>query len=364
MHMHVDTGGMCKACCVSNINYGKLEQQPLQDIWNGNQIANLREHFKKNQPHSGCKNCYDKEAGGSESLRTETLRKYAHLTAKIMNNPQPVYFDIRFSNVCNLKCRTCWHGSSSKWFEDAKKLNRAIGEKSKIKAFDSLDHLASQMEPYFTNAVEFYFAGGEPLLMEEHLFVLEQLLKVENYSCLLRYNTNLTSFHQFDKNLLSFWEKFERIEVLASIDAIGEKGEMIRSGMDESIFKNNLKKLQNLKNVHVKIAPTLSILNTREITELHKTFFEDDLIEINDVHFNILYQPYFYNVQALPAEEKEKAKTILESHIGWIRENNGIAIDWENAIAFMFEKDLSNKYQKALQETNLINNIRHEKFIL
>lgn len=364
MHMHIDTGGMSKACCVSNINYGPVKDKNIESIWYGERINSLRESFLNGESHKGCKNCYDKEAGGSESLRTETLSKYGNDINKYIKEPELVYLDIRFSNICNLKCRTCWHGSSSKWFEDAKKLNRAIADKAKIKAFDTLTELESQLGPYFKNAVEFYFAGGEPLLMEEHLFVVDQLLKAENFSCLLRYNTNLTSFHQFDKNLLDYWEQFDRVEVLASIEALGDKGEIIRSGMDVEVFKKNLKKLQTLKNVHVKIAPTLSILNFREITELHKTLFEEGLIGINDVHFNILHQPYFYNVQALPLKQKEEAKASFESHIAWIRANQGISTDWENTITFMFEADLSNKYQKALQENQLLNDLRGENLQL
>ena len=47
-----------------------------------------------------------------------------------------------------------------------------------------------------------------------------------------------------------------------------------------------------------------------------------------------------------------------------IKENQGFTTDWENAITYMFEKDLSNKYQKALQETEIINELRSEKLTL
>ena len=43
------------------------------------------------------------------------------------------------SNVCNFKCRTCWHGNSSKWFEDRLILKNNVSEKAIIKAFNNED---------------------------------------------------------------------------------------------------------------------------------------------------------------------------------------------------------------------------------
>jgi sulfatase maturation enzyme AslB (radical SAM superfamily) len=364
LHVHIDSTGTAKACCISNINLGKIKNSSIQEIFQGEEIDQLRSSFLENKKDDRCINCYKKEASGSSSLRLETLEKYEKLIPDLLAEPKLIYFDIRFSNICNLKCRTCWHGNSSKWFDDAKKLNRAIGDKSLIQAFKSEEELKQNLEPFLETAVEFYFAGGEPLLMEEHLFVLRQLHKKKNFDCLLRYNTNLSILHQFDKNLVEIWQDFKQVEILASIEGLGEKGELIRSGINSKEFIENFRQIKELKNVQIKIAPTLSLLNADLLPELHQYFFKENLIGINDVHFNILHQPYFYNVKALPKDQKDKIQKLFKNHIKWIESHKGNTSDWENAINYMNSEDLSKKYEKTKHETKLLNELREENLTL
>ena len=42
------------------------------------------------------------------------------------------YWDIRFSNLCNLACRSCGTWFSSNWYEDHKKLTGAPPKHAKI----------------------------------------------------------------------------------------------------------------------------------------------------------------------------------------------------------------------------------------
>ena len=364
LHLHIDATGRAKACCISSIDLGNFKNSSLHEIWNSEQINLLRNRFLNDEADSRCKNCYTKEASGNDSLRTETLKKYQDLTNEIVQNPTPLYFDIRFSNICNLKCRTCWHGNSSKWFEDAKALNRNLGDKSLIRAFPNKQEFHHNFESYLKSAVEFYFAGGEPLLMEEHLWVLDGLLKENNTHCLLRYNTNLGSLNQFNQDLTNQWKKFDQIEILASIDGLGDKGKSIRSGINLKQFEDNFKKLKALPNIRIKIAPTFSLLSAPLLPELHQHFYKQQLIGVNDVHFNILHQPYFYNVKTLPFDQKEKIETMYQQHIEWIKKLNGDATDWENAIQYMNSEHWHNRYEKTKQETNLLNTIRDEKLEL
>lgn len=360
MHCYVSSTGDMKACCVSDIFLGNIKNSTVNELFDSEKMVELRQKFLRNEPDNRCKNCYDKEASGNESLRLEALNKYENLIDRCIDEPKPLYFDIRFSNNCNLKCRTCWHGNSTKWFEDAKKLNRAIGDKALIKAFENEEELEKNIGPYIEQAEEFYFAGGEPLLMEEHLWVINQLTQKKNRKCLLRYNTNLTVLHQFDRDLVELWKEFDQIEILASIDGLRGKGKMIRSGIDFDVFEYNFRRLQKLENVNIKIAPTFSLLNAELLPELHQYFFEKKLIKIDDVHFNILHQPYHYNVKALPKEKKKIIQTILENHIQWIESHSGNPKDWQTAIEYMNQDDWSNRYQKTIQETQKLNEIRRE----
>ena len=99
------------------------------------------------------------------------------------------YWDIRFSNLCNLACRSCGTWFSSNWYEDHKKLTGAPPNHAKImKVGRSSDDIWNQMLDQFEHVEQFYFAGGEPIIMEEHYRILKELDKRKMYHVRLIYN--------------------------------------------------------------------------------------------------------------------------------------------------------------------------------
>ena len=49
-----------------------------------------------------------------------------------------------------------------------------------------------QLEPHLDHVEQIYFAGGEPLMMEEHYNILEELVRRKRFDVRLIYNTNFT----------------------------------------------------------------------------------------------------------------------------------------------------------------------------
>jgi radical SAM protein with 4Fe4S-binding SPASM domain len=131
LHLHVGNEGYVKACCVANINFGNINKQTLPDIWNDKPIKQLRKKFEQGEVDKRCAVCYKLEEAGGKSIRQETFEKFPNFN--YAKPSLPIYFDIRFSNVCNYRCRTCWHGASSKWFQEAKILKTNSGEKAILK---------------------------------------------------------------------------------------------------------------------------------------------------------------------------------------------------------------------------------------
>ena len=79
----------------------------------------------KGKPAPACTRCYEKEELEWISLREITNDKYENEINELIlkefhssSYETPVYFDIRFSNVCNLKCRIFNFSSSSSWYND------------------------------------------------------------------------------------------------------------------------------------------------------------------------------------------------------------------------------------------------------
>lgn len=334
LHLHISNNGTAKACCVANIPFGNINEQSLEDIWNGAAINKLRAKFLKGEKDNRCAVCYKLEATGGKSIRMETLEKFGHLP--INPTPKlPVYFDIRFSNVCNFRCRTCWHGASSKWFHEAKQLGTNVGEQAIIKNVKSLDDFIAKTGKALLGAEEFYFAGGEPLVTEEHYLLLEWLLHNKATNARLRYNTNFSKLTFKNYNILELWKHFPKVEVLASIDATGELGEYIRTDSVWKTIVSNREKIRALPHVQFKIAPTISTLNVHHLPDLYRDCLENNMIGPEDLYLNILERPKHFNIQTLPKKKKEEAATRL---LEVITEDTPISIRraFQEVVDYMF----------------------------
>ena len=112
------------------------------------------------------------------------------------------------------------------------------------------------------NLVEINFAGGEPLLLPIHWDVLDAL--IENQSAKdvsIRYQSNLSMISYRDKNLKDLIKHFKKCFFQASIDAGGNAGEYLRTGLNWNKWKRNYTELHNAwkDELEINIVPQMSI---------------------------------------------------------------------------------------------------------
>ena len=363
IHLHIGNGGTANACCVANIPFGNINEQSLGDIWNGEAINKLRAKFLKGETDNRCATCHKLEAAGGKSIRMETLEKYEHITlAEGRPVPLPIYFDIRFSNVCNFRCRTCWHGASSKWFNDAKALGTNLGEKAIIKNIKDFNAFIKKTGAALLQAEEIYFAGGEPLVTEEHYLLLEWLVENKATKARLRYNTNFSKLHFKQYKVLDFWKHFREVEILASIDASEDLGEYIRKEMKWKEIVENRKLIQVLPHVQFKIAPTISALNVHHLPKLYQQCLDLNMIKPKDLYINILERPSYYNIQILPKGKKETVAKLLLSAIN---PSTPISVkkSFQEILDYMFAKNQSGLWPRFLEETKRLDDLRGETYL-
>ena len=134
------------------------------------------------------------------------------------------YFDIRFSNICNFKCRSCGTEFSSQWaLEDRKTYNpdgpiiiHVDDQKGTVleEVLEQVDHIDLA-----------YFAGGEPLITDRHLKLLRQ---VKNKNIEIIYNTNGTFIPK--KEELEEFKLYEKVTFILSVDGVKELAEKVRGG--------------------------------------------------------------------------------------------------------------------------------------
>ena len=261
MHLNFEPNGKVVPCCLTSThNYfaGDLTTDSIEEIWNSDNMKSLRLQMVNGEEPKICSTCFNKERVTGLSGRIHHNKAFPKVLERIpkitdqtgyVSEMNLLYWDFRFSNLCNLKCRSCGPRYSSAWVPDAKKLG-LISNQDKVWNIDSVDDtnnfdfLTEQI-----NVVEkIYFAGGEPLMMDEHWQILELLDKNNRHDVKISYNTNCTTFTYKNKDVFDYWKKWnaDKLQIWPSIDEIGPRAELIRSGTVWSKVEANLKRLTTL----------------------------------------------------------------------------------------------------------------------
>lgn len=382
VHCHVTTSGDVRACCVSPVRFGSLRQNTLAEIWHGTEITKFRAEHLSGKSVSGCERCYVTEQAGQHSMRQNAneflgsrAAEWVNTTDKLGNasSSRPIDYDIRFSNVCNLKCRSCGHESSSSWFSDAKAIyGFTIAPQPTIRAFDTPQEFWRAFDGFVNDVEKIAFAGGEPLYSDEHYEVLRALHERRKFDVLLYYNTNFSVLEYHGIDVTKYWRDFRRIFVAASLDGSGARGEVLRSGLSWSKVLANRERLRReCPNVNFRVTCTVSALNVWHITEFHRELIESEFIAAEDIELNILQIPEHLSSQILPSNLKKEIEVKLQQHAAWLRnlaeteatrkeKLYGVAAQFEAVVHYMNAQDASNRIPLLWLFTQALDGLRHE----
>ena len=374
IHLHAYPTGEAYPCCHAEMGVGQVgncRKNTLEEIWTDTPMQKLREDMLTETTNPTCGRCYEQEANGFFSGRKSANKHHGHHVKKLDDNPfEMTYWDIRFSNLCNLKCRSCGHIFSSQWYQDQAKL--AGGDwkdRNTVLNYAGRTELDmwEQLEPHLDHVEQIYFAGGEPLLMEEHYRILEELVQRKLFHVRLIYNTNFTHTELKGKSVFEYWKQFDSVAVGASLDDSGARGEYIRKGTDWAVVEQNRRDMLEIcPEVDFYISPTLSILNARHLPEFHRDWVERGLIQPQDLNVNILQDPAFYRIDIAPAEYKEELSTRYLNHIVWLRDQDPLGRatqGFESAIQFMNATDNTHLIDTFWRKTHELDNIRKENIM-
>jgi sulfatase maturation enzyme AslB (radical SAM superfamily) len=223
-----------------------------------------------------------------------------------------------------------------------------------------------QLEPHLDYVEQIYFAGGEPLLMEEHYNILEELLKRGRTDVRLIYNTNFTHTDLKGRSVFEYWKQFKSVAVGASLDDSGRRGEYIRKGTDWATVEQNRRDMLAIcPEVDFYISPTLSIMNARHLPEFHREWVEKGLIRAQDLNVNILQDPAHYRIDIATSEYKAELTQIYQDHIKWLKtqgDSLGRATQgFESAVVFMNATDNTQLIDSFWRKTHELDDIRKER---
>jgi radical SAM protein with 4Fe4S-binding SPASM domain len=374
IHLHAYPTGEAYPCCHAEMKpgiVGNCRTQSLEEIWRGKPMQKLRQDMLSETPHPACQRCYEQEEAGFFSGRKSANKHHGHHIKKLDANPfEMTYWDIRFSNLCNLSCRSCGHIFSSSWYADQATLagpewkanNRPLNYAGRTET-----DIWEQLIPHLDYVEQIYFAGGEPLMMEEHYNILEELERRGRFDVRLIYNTNFTHVKLKDRLVFDYWKKFKSVAVGASLDAMGPRAEYIRKGTNwEVVEQNRIRMLETCPDVDFYISPTLSILNALHITDFHRDWVDRGLLRPQDLNVNILQDPAYYRIDIATPAYKQLIQQKFEQHLEWLRPRDLLqraTVGFESAINFMMSTDNTELIPKFWSKTHQLDNIRAEKLL-
>jgi organic radical activating enzyme len=374
IHLHAYPTGEAYPCCHAEMGVGQVgncRTNTLEQIWTDVPMQRLRADMLSETPNAACTRCYEQEESGFFSGRKSANKHHGHHIKKLETNPfEMTYWDIRFSNLCNLKCRSCGHIFSSQWYQDQAKLAGGNWkEKNTVLNYAGRTEtdMWSQLEPHLEYVEQIYFAGGEPLLMEEHYRILDELVRRKRFDVRLVYNTNFTHTDLKGQSVFEYWRQFDSVAVGASLDASGARGEYIRKGIDWAVVEKNRREMIEIcPAVDFYISPTLSIMNALHLPDFHKEWVAKGLIRAQDLNVNILQDPVHYRIDIAPAEYKGILLARYREHIEWLRGQDPLqraTVGFESAITYMTATDNTHLLDTFWRKTHELDSIRNEHML-
>ena len=333
-------------------NFGR--ETPMS-AWNNEYMKDVRLTMLEGKIPASCSKCIAEESRGVASKRIwETgswmedgidVEELIKQTEEDGTVPEKlVYLDLRLGHTCNLKCVMCSPHDSSQWVSDHKKIYPLFQAKElkeqmswDRKEFNNKWHenpdFWKEMYAQIPNLKQVYFAGGEPLMIREHKWFLEEIIR-QGYAdkILIRYNTNGLLV---DDEIIELWKKFKKVKVGFSIDAVGDRNWYIRYPSDWATIEHNLHKLDNTpNNIQVSIATAIQILNIKHLADFAKWKITQNFKKVNlentvggiqagggIINMHLLYIPTFLSIRLLPAEDKAQVRSSFAELANWLYTN-------------------------------------------
>lgn len=341
--------GSFKPCCKYKDNIA----HSFEDYTRSEKLAELRTQFLEGRRPDGCYRCWRDEDAGLESKRQLDSKHIFNNKAPSLNHINVI--SLPFGNTCNLACRICSSASSSRWKDEARKLQSTFPE---IKVYD---HVKFYDDPSFMNpildlipnVIHIDIPGGEPFVVKSRKH--QELIDLVSYhnpeQVSIHYTTNCTHFPE--ESLWNQWKKFKQVDIQLSIDGIENQFEYNRWPADWNTCYNNIQKYQQktkeLTNFKLSISHSVSVFTVFYLPEFLNWCERN---ELPDPWLGMVSNPIQYNITVFPKDIKTKIEEKLKSHAKLLT-----IIHAMNAV------DHSDQFEKTLKYIKTLDQHRNQNFI-
>lgn len=399
-HISIQQNGDYRLCCQCvHPPFGKpktadgesmsIQISDINDVRNSELHKRIRMQMIQGIEPDECKLCWDEEHLGFKSKRIHMLGEYS--INNVISNTQPdgtidtdsfplQYIDIRFGNLCNLKCRTCGPSDSSLWYSDWVELNNTThfnfysGKDYQLEKINNTwalkntdfewydDKKSWEVLASFLPTVDrLYLTGGEPLINKLQWRILELCVQ-HGYAknIILEYNSNMT---RVTDHALSVWKHFKSVNIGCSVDAVGELANYIRYPSDWKDVVNTLGMFNKYDgyNLMAKFSPTVSVFNVLGLLELSEWLYHNRPRHVRPMpSYHLLHGPYFQNLTVLPLTVKQ---WITDQYNTWYSQES-----WREPyrkhfapiLDFMMSQDNTHLLPQLKYNTSTLDRIRNQ----
>jgi len=400
--MHPFTGlatrgdGAIQVCCRSH-PIGFIQDNTLEEIWNGDNMKRIRKQVLSGERPSECEPCFSLEDQGVESLRQRHVAGVipeARITlypnaVSTMRKDYTMPFEIptmelKLNNLCNLKCRMCHPGDSTSWndWSEVKDFYKGTGKvifdlveehnlekKPLLDKFEDNPKWWESLEKNLPHFRRVEFAGGEPLMDPQHYRILDMLAPY-GHQIEIKYATNLTTLGKSNRTIWEYWPKFKSVAVNVSIDGIGTSYEYIRGNASWAELINNIRQIQNVSNIsRIVGAVAVQVSNILILDKMIEYFLNDLGIVF---YTNMVKYPDVLSAQVLPKPLKALAIMRLEEvkkrvpDFKYVKANPillNITLEQINGIInYLNAVDQNDKWEDCVEFNRKLDITRHQSF--
>ena len=323
MHLNIGPRSTVTPCCHFDEQVDDTQEDirymNVKDVNRSKKWYKLQKDLIMGKKPAGCHKCYTDEDNGIKSQRQVAINMWGD----DVTIPGIKSLELKLGAKCNLACRTCSSDSSNKWLKEESLMWFGRINKDWIKEKQSRSYWASDedfwkdMYEISHNLERVTFTGGEPMLIDEHFRYLKWLAK-NNINSEIDYITNGTVPLARVQNV---FDKFDKISMSLSIDAVGKLSDYIRTGSEWDNLYRNIKDYTAYfkeNGHHIDISSTVSVLNVHKIGQMAKLAASLDI----KWSLNFLRYPLWMAIQNLSEDSKKIITDNISALNGNVRDSD------------------------------------------
>ena len=337
-------GGRYRLCCMAQEPETLVNQEELgiKETWNHEYIRDVRRRMSAGEWLPECVECSRLERNNIVSSRQWENKQWADIIDEVVASAsvndwkveQPLQFDFRLGNLCNLQCQMCNKEAShlvsverGRMVESGLGANHPdwhgnIADKKEALLQPGIDW--TDFEEMIGKVRKIKLIGGEPTVAPDMFKLLDKAVASGDASHIeLSFYTNITNMQD---RWLEQLGQFERVIVNCSLEGMGAMNDYLRPPSKwDSVWKNfdKLVKYSNTKagkNIKVRVTTVNQITNALHIVPFWRMMHEYQMDHDRGIAMstNQLIEPNYYSMQYAPQWLRDAQRVQIEEFLNEI----------------------------------------------